>query len=76
LNLNNNMFEALLKTLASKKQYSQYLQLLLSKNVIGYYAGTELGHGSDIYSIETEANLDPIYKTWTINTPSIKATKL
>lgn len=74
--LNSNMFEALIRTLASKKQYSQYLQTLLSEDVEGFYAGTELGHGSDIYSIQTEAILDPVYKSLTINTPSLPAIKL
>ena len=48
LNLNSNIFEVFLKTLVSKKQYSQGLQLLQCRNVIGFYVGTELGNGPDI----------------------------
>ncbi|CAI2387799.1 unnamed protein product [Moneuplotes crassus] len=74
--LNSNMFEALIRTLASKKQYSLYLQTLLSEDVDGFYAGTELGHGSDIYSIQTEAVVDPDSKILTVNTPSVTSIKL
>ena len=48
MNLNSNIFEVFLKTLVSKKQYSQSLQLLQFRNVIGFYVGTELDNDPDI----------------------------
>lgn len=44
-------------------------------NIIGCYAQTELGHGSDVSKLETTATLDLKTDEWVINTPSIRATK-
>ena len=44
-------------------------------DVIGTYAQTELGHGSDVQSLETTAHYDPVTKTFTINSPTITAAK-
>lgn len=43
--------------------------------MIGCYAQTELGHGSDVSGLETTATLDMETDEWVINTPNIRATK-
>ena len=43
--------------------------------ISGTYAQTELGHGSDVSSLETTATFDPKSDEFIIHTPSISATK-
>lgn len=43
--------------------------------MIGTYAQTELGHGSDVSGLETTATLDKDTDEWVINTPNERATK-
>lgn len=42
---------------------------------MGCYAQTELGHGSDVPSLETTATLDKSTDEFVIHTPSIRAAK-
>ena len=43
--------------------------------IIGCYAQTELGHGSNVRGIESEAIYDDASKEFIINSPTITATK-
>ena len=44
-------------------------------NVIGCYAQTELGHGSNVAGLETTATFDVQTQEFVIHSPSIKAAK-
>ncbi len=43
--------------------------------MLGCYAQTELGHGSDVQSLMTTATYDEKTETFIMNTPSVKAAK-
>jgi acyl-CoA oxidase len=69
------MFEALVRILGTEEQNKKYLQDILDEKIIGWYAQTEIGHGSDIQSLETRVVYDPQTEMFTVNTPSITAIK-
>jgi acyl-CoA oxidase len=43
--------------------------------IIGCYAQTEIGHGSNVAGLETTATFDMKTDEWVIHTPTIRATK-
>lgn len=69
------MFVQALNTLTTDKQREKWLPRAKALNIIGCYAQTELGHGSNASDLETTATLDLEKDQWVINTPTITATK-
>ncbi len=73
--LHTSMFLHTLETMASDEQQEQFLPLARSFQIIGTYAQTELGHGSNLQRLETEAVFDRTTDTFVMNTPTLTATK-
>jgi acyl-CoA oxidase len=73
--LHTSMFIHTLETMASEEQQEKFLPLARSFQIIGTYAQTELGHGSNIQRLETEAVFDRTTDTFVLNTPTLTATK-
>jgi acyl-CoA oxidase len=48
---------------------------ILNYDIIGCYAQTELGHGSNVRGLETTATWDPIKKEFEIHSPHLTASK-
>lgn len=69
------MVRPILDVLGSDEQKKHWLPLIDTGRVIGAYAQTELGHGSDVQGIETEAVYDPNTKEFVINSPSVSSYK-
>lgn len=69
------MFRLSVENLASEEQKAKWLPMITNLNLIGCYAQTELGHGSNVAGLETTATLDRATDEFVINTPSITATK-
>ena len=69
------MFVPCIRYLASEKQVKRWLPKVYSYEIVGCYCQTELGHGSDVQSLETTATFDMEAEQFVINSPTISSTK-
>lgn len=70
-----SMFIPCIKILGSDPQGERLLEKCRTFEIIGCYAQTELGHGSDVQNLETTAELDLETDEFIVNTPNIAAAK-
>lgn len=75
LGLHHTMFIPALERLATDEQKSKWLPLALSYQIIGTYAQTELGHGTNLLGLETTATLDPTTDEFVLNSPKLSSMK-
>jgi acyl-CoA oxidase len=59
LSLHFYMFMTTLNNLCSEEQEKMFLEPALKGEILGCYAQTELGHGSDVQSLMTTGTYDP-----------------
>jgi acyl-CoA oxidase len=64
-----------LETMADEEQKRQFLPLAQSYRIMTTYAQTELGHGTDLRQLETEAVFDRTTDSFVLNTPTLTSTK-
>ena len=69
------MFMMSVKYMMSEEQQAKWLPLTMKHRIIGTYAQTELGHGSDVSGVETTATFDKEADQFVINTPTHTAIK-
>lgn len=60
--LHNSAFKYVIQVVGSEEQATHWIPKCLSHDVIGCYAQTELGHGSNVRKLETKAIYDPTSK--------------
>ncbi|KAK0761633.1 hypothetical protein N5P37_006586 [Trichoderma harzianum] len=73
--LHTTMFRQTLREQASDEQQQYWLPKHGRWEVIGAYAQTEMGHGSNVRGIETEARWDPATKSFNLHSPTLTASK-
>ncbi|XP_075844672.1 peroxisomal acyl-coenzyme A oxidase 2 isoform X2 [Microtus pennsylvanicus] len=64
-----------LRSLGSDEQIAKWVQLGKNFQIIAAYAQTELGHGSYLKGLETEATYDAATQEFVIHSPTMTATK-
>ena len=69
------MFIPCIRILGSEEQNQKYLERALKFEIIGAYAQTEMGHGSDVRNLETTATYDPDTDEFVMHTPTLTAMK-
>lgn len=75
LGLHTSMFWLSVENLANEEQKAFWMPQLRKVNILGCYAQTELGHGSNVAGIETTATLDMKTDEFVINSPTITSAK-
>ncbi|KAF2035642.1 acyl-CoA oxidase [Setomelanomma holmii] len=73
--LHMSMFVTTVREQASKEQQAYWMPKILNYDIIGCYAQTELGHGSNVRGLETTATWDPLKKEFEIHSPHLTASK-
>ncbi|KAL2410609.1 Peroxisomal acyl-coenzyme A oxidase 1 [Exophiala dermatitidis] len=73
--LHASMFLVTLKEQGTPEQHKLFLERAEAYKIIGCYAQTELGHGSNVRGLETTATWNPEDKTFTLNSPHLTASK-
>ena len=73
--LHFTMFRMTVANISNAEQKAYWLEKINNVDILGCYAQTEIGHGSNVAALETTATLDKATDEFVINTPSITATK-
>ena len=73
--LHASMFLVTLRDQTTPEQQEMFLKKAENYEIIGCYAQTELGHGSNVRGLETLAIWDPSDKTFIIHSPHLTASK-
>ena len=64
-----------IENLSNEEQKARWLPKIQNVDMLGCYAQTELGHGSNVAGLETTATYDEKTETFDIHSPTIKAAK-
>ncbi|HVH65632.1 MAG TPA: acyl-CoA dehydrogenase family protein, partial [Candidatus Acidoferrum sp.] len=75
LGVQYGLFSGVIRRLGTKKHHEKYLRAAMTLELLGCFAMTETGHGSDVQSIRTTATYDPQRQEFVIDTPDDDARK-
>ncbi|XP_010540819.1 PREDICTED: peroxisomal acyl-coenzyme A oxidase 1-like [Tarenaya hassleriana] len=75
LDLHWGMFMPAIKGQGTDEQQQKWLSLANRMQIIGCYAQTELGHGSNVQGLETVATFDPHTDEFVIHSPTLTSAK-
>ncbi|KAF1804057.1 acyl-CoA dehydrogenase/oxidase C-terminal [Mucor lusitanicus] len=73
--LHYNMFIPTLRNQTTDEQKKLFLEPALKHRIIGCYAQTELGHGSNVQGLETTATYIPETNEFELHSPTLTAAK-
>lgn len=64
------LFGGAIENLGTERHHKAYVQRIIDLDLVGCFAMTETGHGSDVQSLETTATYDPATQEFVINSPT------
>lgn len=73
--LHMGMFITTIREQANDEQRAYWLPKIEGWRIIGAYAQTELGHGSNVRGLELQARYDPRTKEFVLHSPTLTASK-
>ncbi|TWH44632.1 acyl-coenzyme A oxidase [Rhodococcus rhodochrous J38] len=69
------LFGGAIENLGTERHHEKYVKQLIDLDVLGCFAMTETGHGSDVQSLETTATYDPDTQEFVIHSPTPSSRK-
>ena len=69
------LFGGAIENLGTERHHKKYIPGLINLDIIGCFAMTETGHGSDVQSLETTATYDLATEEFVINSPTPSSRK-
>ncbi|OAN37875.1 acyl-CoA dehydrogenase [Mycolicibacterium iranicum] len=64
------LFGGAIENLGTERHHEAYVKKLIDLDLLGCFAMTETGHGSDVQSLETTATYDPAAQEFIIDSPT------
>src|SRR3984885_10044288 len=64
------LFGGAIENLGTERHREAYVKRLIDLEILGCFAMTETGHGSDVQALETTATYDPATKEFVIDSPT------
>ncbi|MFN8090450.1 MAG: acyl-CoA dehydrogenase [Mycobacterium sp.] len=64
------LFGGAIENLGTERHHEAYMRRLIELDLLGCFAMTETGHGSDVQSLETTATYDPDTQEFVIHSPT------
>ncbi|GAA4699547.1 acyl-CoA dehydrogenase [Pseudonocardia yuanmonensis] len=69
------LFGGAVQVLGTERHHERYLRRIMDGELLGCFAMTETGHGSDVQHLRTSATYDPVAEEFVIDTPEPGARK-
>src|ERR1700754_1394593 len=69
------LFGGAVENLGTERHHQAYVPRIIDLDLLGCFAMTETGHGSDVQALETTATYDPATKEFVIDSPTRTARK-
>lgn len=69
------LFGGAVENLGTERHHEAYVRPLITLDLLGCFAMTETGHGSDVQSLETTATYDPDTEEFVIHSPTPSSRK-
>jgi acyl-CoA oxidase len=64
------LFGGAIENLGTERHHEKYVKKIIDLELLGCFAMTETGHGSDVQSLETTATYDPATQEFIIDSPT------
>ena len=64
------LFGGAIENLGTERHHEAYVQQIIDLDLLGCFAMTETGHGSDVQALETTATYDPATQEFVIDSPT------
>ncbi|GJF09021.1 acyl-CoA oxidase [Mycolicibacterium cyprinidarum] len=69
------LFGGAVENLGTERHHEAYVQRIIDLDLLGCFAMTETGHGSDVQALETTATYDPVTEEFVIDSPTVTSRK-